>query len=129
MTQEHVQLLYELVDNELKILVNEYDPDTGRIPSKKRRDSQPILEAIRDKVLQDQSEACVTTNNGLKLVVIEKLKARDIPFEKKEKTLILQLINQRIADIQKKYQQMPVVYNILLSGFMKRAKGLHDAML
>ena len=42
------------VDGELKDLVNEWDPDTGRIPGKQRLAKRPLLEKIMGKWITAQ---------------------------------------------------------------------------
>ncbi len=96
LTNEESRTFFDIVNSEVRCLVNEYDPDTARCPGKKRMQGLPLASSIEDKWKDTQPQIGDTGFINLDTIV-----ACDIDLTDKECSYAKKLLEKAAVDIQK----------------------------
>lgn len=87
---------YDILSAELRCLINEYDPDTVRIPSKKRIANKKILYDITDKWSYTQPHI-----HNSHFVDLSHIQPCSLTLSTKEATVAKKIIAKALTDLTK----------------------------
>ena len=102
LTKNESELFFECIDFELRSVINEYDPDTRRCPSKKRIKDSEHAKSIIDKWIETQNIIPDTTFVNLDNINPCKLELAD-----KEVSYSIALITKNIKDFENSLSSSP----------------------
>lgn len=101
-TKEESEVFYELLNSELRCLVNEYDDDTGRIPGKRRMRTRPSLEIILKKW-----EATQPPVSGTVLVNLEDIHPCSLSLSQTERKVCRDVIGDGLKKMERDLADLP----------------------
>ena len=97
-------ILEDIVGDELRMLINGYDDDTGRQPGKRRESTLPILTDWHKRLTEIQDKAGAVIHVREKkigvLLTPEKFRACEMDMTDKEIAIIMRLLEKRLKDYQ-----------------------------
>ena len=97
-------ILEDIVGDELRMLINEYDDDTGRQPGKRRESTLPILTDWHKRLTEIQDKAGAVIHVREKkigvLLTPEKFRECEMDMTDKEIAIIMRLLEKRLKDYQ-----------------------------
>lgn len=97
-------ILEDIVGGELRMLINEYDDDTGRQPGKRRVNTLPILTDWHKRFTEMQDKAGAVVHIREKkvgaLLIPEKFRECEMDMSDKEIAVIIQLLEKRLKGYQ-----------------------------
>lgn len=97
-------ILEDIVGNELRMLINGYDDDTGRQPGKRRESTLPILTDWHKRLTEIQDKAGAVIHVREKkigvLLTPEKFRECEMDMTDKEIAIIMRLLEKRLKDYQ-----------------------------
>ena len=97
-------ILEDIVGNELRMLINGYDDDTGRHPGKHREAALPILTDWHKRFTEIQDKAGAVIHVREKkigvLLTPEKFRECEMDMTDKEIAIIMRLMEKRLKDYQ-----------------------------
>ena len=102
LTKNESNTLFRIMSSELHYCINEWDPDAGHCPSKKRIKESQYAESIMDKWQNTQLAIAGTT-----FIDLDKISACIINLSDKEVTYSLDLLDKSIRECQKTLAECP----------------------
>ena len=109
LTKKESETFFDVLDNESICVVNEYDPDTGRRPSKKRMSAKEILESVIHKW-----EATQGFVPGTQFVNLDETKACELELNDKETKYVRELLTNTAHKLREELSNYPKPYEGVL---------------
>lgn len=88
----------DVIGDEIRDLVNEYDPDTGRRPSKRRYNRFETLKDIYDRWTKTQERTKIA--GGTEIVLLRPAKACRICLSDNERSIVEKLMTDFLKDAE-----------------------------
>lgn len=96
LTKTETENIFQTVLSELKCIVNEYDDDTGRCPSKKRIADGKYAESI-----MKQLEKCQSKIPNTDFINLDNIEECTLELDKRESSYIAKLLQKNIGELSK----------------------------
>ena len=97
LTDNESKVFYEVINSELRKVINEYDDDTGRTPSKKRiADGRHARSILEDKWAKTQPKVANSD-----FINLDNIKACDIDLTDEEVKYARKLLDKALMDYRK----------------------------
>lgn len=112
LNQDESKTFFEIVDSELKCVINEWDSELGRRPSQKRIRDGKHAKSIMDKWSQKQPNIPHTT-----FVDLEKIDACDLELTDKETAYSKCLLEKNAKECRKELAKYTTPYTGMLLEF------------
>ena len=117
LTVEESKVFFDIIDSELRSVVNEYDSNTGRRPSKKRIEEGHYAKSIMDKWVITQNMIPNTT-----FVNLDTINACKLDLTVGEKGYIKRLVQKFIENVTKELSG----YNMPYTGVLKQLDDMRN---
>ena len=97
LTAEEARVLYDLVEDEQRCVVNEYDSNTGRRPGRKRMQNKPQVISVTEKILK----ALPKNGGGSRFVDLDAFEDCILDISDRESFCVRHLLEDCLNDCKK----------------------------
>jgi hypothetical protein len=123
LSAKEAKAFYSVIGSEMRKVINEYDEDTCRVPSKKR-----IKDGQYGKNIIDKWEAAQPKISGTNFVNLDNTVACNLDLSDKEIAYSKHLLDKAVSELRKELAPYPKPYTGVLAAFDDEATAAENIL-